>query len=1069
MNSKRLTKLLLFCLVMIGSTLSLLAQDKIVKGIVTDKKTSKPLSGVSIRVKNGTQTAVTDDKGAFSIKVPSSQSVISVSYVGYGIYETKVGTNTSLAIALEEVSGQLDDVIVVGYGSKKRVNIQGAVSTIKAAEIEDLPVANLQSALINRVPGVGVSYSSGKPGSTTNINIRNSITFAGASALQGVTTTPLIVIDGIISNPAQWSQSPNADWMENIDASQIEDITFLKDASAAIYGAAGAKGVVLITTKKGKIGKPKLSYSGYFGTSTEAVKGKTLSAYEHAKFLNDGYEATGAADNLRFSQSDLDSLKGISDDSWFDYFWKAGKVARHTLNFSGGTEKLTLFAGGSYYNEQGNFGITRANKYSFRTGMNAVVADGITANVTFASDYNRERSNNWKNSSTETDDATLRALYLTPKWIPVEIDGKPVGFGGNAAPNNNTSNPWSMLASQNSGTYRDNISQGLSVNASIEWKPNLIKGLSIRAQYGNNTRTANAKGYYPTYLVYLFQPRGQNGLLLSNIPAATPTRRQTSQTDQIEEGTTTSNNYQFFTTVSYAKKFREHDLDVMVGFDQGESESKNILLSRTGQVVAGVDQFWAFNQDPSLLGSIQDVARNPQYFITAKRSYLGRLNYSFKNKYFFEFIGRADASVNFTPDNRWGFFPTFGFGWKISDENFFKDIRFINSLKLRANYGIVGEDRVGSRLWQSRFTQTTGAVFGGSVASGLDPNAYPNPAITWEKSRTLNVGIDATILKNKISLTAEFYQRYTYDGYDAFPASVFPPTSGIPSPVVNYGKQLSWGTEFSIGYRDRIAKDWGFNIDANFGWSNSQVLQSYYNEALLGTYGPDQLGIPNGRDPRTYNGTNTGYISKGILRTQADVDAILTKNPNYLIGGAKPQVGFMDFEDINGDGQINDLDVTTMFERTNTIVGFGITLGVTYKQFKFQTNFNLSIGGKRIYDSEARKAPTTTQNAPAFWADHWSPDNPNGKYPRADAPLARENSTFWVVNGTQSRINNAVLSYQMPKGLSAKLRIPDLRIMITGTNLFSFVNPLKYKDPYTSNFASYPILRTISIGINAGL
>jgi TonB-dependent starch-binding outer membrane protein SusC len=1048
-------------------TVALFAQEVTITGTVTNKENGQPLEGVSVRVKNSTTGTTTNNLGKFTIKAPSSESILTFSYVGFGVFERKAGATGSITIDLERKDDRLEEVVVIGYGSKKRVNVQGSVATIKAADIEDLPVANIQSALINRLPGVGVNFSSGKPGSTTTLNIRNSTTFPGAPT--GVTNQPLIVIDGIIANPTQWAQAPNADWMENIDASQIEDITFLKDASAAIYGAAGAKGVVLITTKKGKAGKPKISYSGYFGVSTEAVKNKTLTAYEHAQFLNDGFELNARPLTERFSQADLDSLRGIPDKSWYDYFWKNGKVQRHTINVSGGTDKVTLFAGGSYYNETGNFGKTQNNKYSFRTGMNATIVDGLSAQVNFASDFNREQSNNWKNANAETDDATIRALYLTPKWIPVEVNGLPVGFGGNAAPNNSTGNPWSMLGVHRSGAYRDAKSQGLSVNASLEWKPKFVKGLSARVQYGNNNRTNNALGYYPTYLVYLFQPRGQNGLLLSDQLAATPTRRVTSQSDQIEEGITTSKNYQFITQLAYGRKFGEHDVDVMVAFDQGEAESKNYLLSKTGQIVAGVDEFWAFSNDPSTLGSIQDALRNPQFFKSSKRSYLSRANYSFKNRYFFEFIGRADASVNFLPTRRWGFFPTVGLGWKISDENFFRDVMFVNSLKLRANVGIVGEDRVGNRLWESRFTQTTGVVIGNSVTGGLDPNIYPNPDITWEKARSLNVGIDATVWDNKINFTADFYHRYNYDGYDTYATNVFPATAGIPPPVVNYGQAISWGSEFSVGYRTRFGKDWGFNADVNFGWSNSQLLQSFYNEALLGTYGPDQIGIAIGRDPRRYNGTNTGYIAKGILRTQADVDAILSKNPNYLIGGAKPQVGFMDFEDINGDGQINDLDITTMYDKTSPAASFGITLGATYKEFKLQMNMNLRIGGKVAYDSEARKVPTTTQNAPAFWADHWTPTNPNGKYPRADAPLARENSTFWLVDGTQSRINNAVLSYQMPKRIAAKLRIPDLRVMVTGTNLFTLINPFKYKDPYTSNFANYPTLRTISLGVNATL
>lgn len=1072
MNRLRLPKPLLLLLLFVACALYSQAQT-VVTGKVTDKETGKPLEGVTVKVKNNATATTTNAEGIFNIRVPSAESVLTFSSVSYMAYETKAG-NGPLNVAIMQSNNKMEDVIVVGYGTKKRVNVQGAVSTIKAAEIEDLPVANLGSALVNRVPGVSVNFSSGKPGSTTTLNLRNSITAPAAfpGGAGGVTSQPLIVIDGIISNPAQWAQSPNADFFENLDASQIEDITFLKDASAAIYGAAGAKGVVLITTKRGKAGKPKITYSGYFGQSTPTVNPKTLTAYEHAKFLNDGFELTGAALTSRFSEADLDSLKGIEDKSWYDYFWKDGKVQRHTINVSGGTDKVTLFAGGSYYNEKGNYGIVSTNKYNFRTGMNAKIAEGFTADVSFATDFNQEESNNHSSASTETDDATIRPLYLTPKWVPVTIGDKLVGFQGanNSSPQNQN---WSFLGVQNSGSYRNSKSQGLAVNASLEWRPKFVNGLAARVQYGRNNRTAIAKGYFAAYTVANLQRRGQNSLLYSGdlvaTPGASPTVR-IANNDQIQEGTTVSENYQLFGTLSYGRKLRDHEFDVMVGFDQSESEASNVLLAKNTQIVAGIDQFWAFSNDPTALGSINEVVRPTQAFITAKRSFLTRANYSFRNKYFLEFIGRADASVNFLPGKRWGFFPTVGLGWKISDENFFKNIYFVNNLKLRATYGLVGEDRLGARLYESRFSQTTGILFGNTATSGLDPSIYPNPSLTWEKARSLNVGFDATVLNNKINITAEFYQRYTYDGYDTYSASVFPPTAGIPPPIVNYYKQLSWGSEFSVGYRTRFGKDWGFNVDANFGMSNSQLMQSYYNETLLGQFGNDQLGILVGRDPRRYNSNNIGYIAKGILRTQAEVDAVLAKNPNYLIGGVKPQVGFMDFEDINGDGQITEAgDATLMFDKTTPVIGFGITFGATYKNFRLSTNMNLSIGGKRFYDSDARLVPTTVRNAPKFWADHWSPDNPNGKFPRADAPLVTANSTFWAVNGTQSRINNMVISYSIPKTLGSKIGIPDLRFMVTGTNLWNIVNPLKYKDPYTSNFGTYPTLRTISLGINASL
>ena len=1060
MNLKRLPVVLLM-LVMTALSFSSFAQEKTITGKVIDPKTNKGLQGANIKVKNGPQATVTNAEGSFTIKVPSSQAVLIITHVGYGVYEIKAGEGTALNITLKETISTLDDVIVVGYGTKKRVNVQGAVSTIKASEIEDLPVANLGSALINRVPGVSVSFASGKPGSTTDIKIRNPVTFANTL---GASTSPLYVIDGIIVNPASYNQSPNPDFFENLDASQIEDITFLKDASAAIYGAAGAKGVILITTKKGKVGKPRISYTGYLGTSNESVKTNTLTAYQHAKYLNDGYEINNTALTSRFTQADLDYLQTLPDRSWHDELWKAGNVVRHTLNVSGGSEKVTFFAGGSYYKENGNYGNITVDKYSIRSGMDAKIIDGLTANISVSTDFNHEERNTLKGANPETDDLSIRALYLTPKWVPVSINGQPVQFNGPNPPGN-----WSMLGLFNSGNYTRNNSQGQMFNASLEYKPKIVPGLSARVQLGKLSRNSADKQYYPTYRVPNFVKKGQLSLFYSDsINATTPVTSITNN-NQMSEGTTTSSSYQLIGTLNYAKKFRDNDFSIMVGMDQSEAQAKNIFLTKFQQLVQGVDEFWAFSNDPTSIASITDAIRNPQSIQFVKRSFLGRADYSFKNRYFAELIARYDASSNFSPENRWGLFPTLGLGWKISDENFFRDIKFVNSLKLRANLGLVGEDRVTNKTYVNRFSQTTGYLFGSTFTNGLDPSIFPNPEATWEKSRTLNVGFDATVLGNRFNVTADFYQRYTYDAFNTIDGSQLPITTGIQSGSKNYAKQLSWGSEFAVSYRGRISHDWGINADINFGWSNSQVLQQYYNAATFGLYGSQGLTNAIGKDPRVYNGNNYGYIYTGILRTQADVDALLSKNPNYTIGNAKPQVGFMTFKDVNNDGKIDDNDITLMYDKTTPVASFGITLGFTYKDFKFQTNLNLSIGGKTFYDGEARKVPTTTQNAPDFWADHWTPDNPNAKYPRADAPLAKETSTFWAVNATSSRINNMVLSYTMPKRLSAKYKIPDMKVLVSGTNLWNLINPLDYKDPYTSTFASYPTLRTISVGLNVSL
>ncbi|TDH27443.1 SusC/RagA family TonB-linked outer membrane protein [Segetibacter sp. 3557_3] len=1064
MNQKRAGRSLALLLLFLSS-FSLFAQERTVTGVITNQENLAPLEGVTVTLKGTTKRTTTNTDGRFTLSVPSNESVLVVSYVGFSEQEVKVGSKTGITVSLIKVDNKMNDVIVVGYGTKRRVNVQGAVSTIKAADIEDLPVANIGSALVNRVPGVSVNFQSGKPGSTTEINIRNSQTL---STFSGLTSQPLYVIDGIVVNPTIYNQSPNPDFFENLDASQIEDITFLKDASAAIYGAAGAKGVILITTKKGKIGKPRLSYSGYLGTSTEAVKPpKTLTAYEHAKFLNDGYALNNRPIVERFSDADLALLREMPDRTWYDDLWHSGKVQRHTLNVSGGSDRVTFFAGGSFYKETGNYGDIKVSKYSLRSGMDAKIIEGLTANISVSTDFNEENRNTLKGANAETDDLSIRALYLTPKWVPLTINGQPTFWNGPNPPGN-----WNMQALFNSGNYTRNRSQGLSVNASLEYKPAFLKGLTAKVQFGKLNRTATDKQYYPAYTVTNFVRRGPtangNTLYTDSINATTPTQRITNN-DQLSEGSTVSGSYQLIGTLSYAQKIRDHEFSVLVGTDQSEADSRNLFLTKLTQLVAGVDEFWAWSNDFANYGSLTDIIRNPQATQFAKRSGISRADYSFKNKYFVEFTGRYDASSNFSPDNRWGFFPTVGVGWKVSDENFMKDFGWLTNLKLRATYGMVGEDRLSNKTYVSRFTQTTGYLFGNTFTNGLDPNIYPNPDATWEKARSFNFGFDAAVLNNKLTITADFYQRYTFDAFAQLDAASVPLTSGLINPVKNYGRQLAWGSEFAVGYRDNFSRDLNFNVDVNFGWSNGQLLQNYYTPINFGLFGSNGLSNPIGKDPRTYNGNNYGYIATGILRSQEEVDALLSKNPNYLIGNQKPQVGFMNYEDINRDGKIDDNDVTLMYGRTTPDAAFGITFGLTYKQFKLQTNMNLVVGGKRLFDSEARKVPTINQNGPAFWNDHWTPENPDAKYPRADAPLIREASTFWAVNGTSARINNMVLSYSLPKALSERFKIPNMRVMLSGTNLWTLINPLKYKDPYTGNFASYPTLRTINLGLNVGL
>lgn len=1024
----------------------LFAQEKKVTGRVLDAD-GKPLQGVTVGIKGTNTNVATDANGTFTITAPSNQSVLKFSSAGLLYQELVIGSRTSLVVTMQKDTKILDDVIVVGYGTKKKSTVVGAVNTIKAEDVEDLPVANLAAALVGRIPGVGVNIVSGKPGAAANISIRNPTTF---SALQGITSNPLYVIDGLTVSKVDF---------DNLDASLIESISFLKDASAAIYGAAGDKGVVIVTTKKGKIGKAKISYSGYYGNSTATEVPKVLSAYDHAVMLNDGYIANNDADNKKFTQSDLNFLASNPYPSWYSQLWKSSGLNRHTLNVSGGSEKITFFAGGNYYNETGNFSDISIQKYGIRSGMNAKVTESVTASVSLNTDYTKDYRTSLKGSNTDNEDLMMRSIYLTPGWVPmVTKSGKP--FNWAAGPN--PPGAWSPLGLINSGDYESNKSQAITLNASIEFKPVFIKGLTAKVQYGKNNRSGTSRQYFPTYTAQNLKkiPTNVNGLLYSDIDS---TVAKITNTDRLQQGTSYSNSYQLIGTLAYAKKIKDHDFDVMVGSEQTEGEGDSYLTYRNTQLIPGVDQMFAFDQSTTTV-QLNGASES------GKRSYFGRANYNFSGKYFAEVVGRYDGSAYFPADNRWGLFYSYGLGWKISDENFFrKNITFINSMKLRANWGLTGDDRVNNYQYIARFTQTTGMLFGTTVTSGLDPNIYPNPNITWEKAKTQNYGVDITLLKNHLNISVDFWARHTYDGYDDYGLTGFPYTTGIATGISNYDIQNNWGNEFSINYTGNINKQWGINVGLNFGTSNDQLIQSYYSpSASLGTINEYNL-LKTGKSSHKYTGNNYGYISTGMIRTQSEVDAILAKNPNYTINGVKPQAGFLNYADINNDGKIDGNDITTMYNDISPVVGANFNIGVTYKTFRLSATIGLTVGGKKVFDSEARKVPTTNQSAPDFWKDHWTPDNTGAKYPRADAPLAKELSTFWVIDGTACRVNNMVLSYALPKNISSRYKIPDFRAFLTGTNLWNIVNPYSYKDPSTGSFAAYPTLRTISLGLNVTL
>lgn len=1046
MNSKLLRTLkgivvlsLLFCA-------SSYAQVKKITGKVTDSSDGGPMPGVNVSIKGQPSNVATNVDGMYTIQADPATDALVFSYIGFKRQTIVLAGKTTLNVSLASDNADLDEVIVVGYGTKKKSEILGSVASITGAEVMDIPAPNIAGALRNRIAGVGVSQASGRPGSAITLNIRNS---TASETVAGATAEPLYIIDGI-------TVDRNA--FDAIDASMVENISFLKDASAAIYGAAGAKGVVLVTTKRGKIGKPGISYNGYMGVSDASRTPEMLSGLEHATLLNDTYKLYNSSESAFFTQSDLDYIAGTNYKSWYDELWKSATTQRHNLSISGGSDKITFFVGGSYQNENGNYAGLKVDKYGFRSGLTATIVEGLKADIAFNVDHNVRES---QNTVSENDAGFFESIISVPRWVPISFDGVPVNF--------NNGSPRNPLAVLQSGYYENRKSQAYRVNASLTYQPKFLKGLNAKLQVSQGGGNSSSTQYEPPYKLFNFLRVGNNSSIYINQPdPVTPSIDAVSVANsKVMPGLGRDNSYQGFFTLQYGKTLGLHTFDAIVGGEQTESDSENLSVYWRNQLIPEADDWWAF--DPNTL-----TRQNRDIFQSTKRSFFGRFSYDFNKKYLIEGVARLDASSNFASGNRWGLAPSIGLGWVVSQENFFKNnVSFVNFLKLKFNYGIVGDDRVTERLWQERYQVdvSNGYLFGGYNGNGLNPSVFPNPDITWEKKETINAGVEASFFDSRLDIGVEFFRNRTFDGFDRGNNNRYPLYAGFTAPVINYREAYNWGSEFSISYRANLAKDLKLSTSINFSYGNSVVDRMIYAPGNLQENRPNQwLALSFGTDPRKYNANNIGLKTLGMFRTQAEIDAFLLKNPNYTLYGVVPQPGWLYYEDANGDGVVNDLDMAPMYNNTNSFFASGISLNLSYKDFSLSTNILARLGGKVFYDSRSRIAPSNTRNILSIWQDRWTTDNPSeGKYPRFDDPSLTRNSDFWAVDGTTIRVNNMTLSYKVPSRLANRLGLGGARILATGNNLWTIVNPLKYKDPYTSSAYDYPILRTLSLGLSVNL
>ena len=1089
------------CLVfLLAFTLSAYAQNtRTVTGTVMDDL-GEPIIGAAVKVVDSPVGTVTDIDGKFSLSVKEG-SKLTISFIGY-ISQTITNLNNPKIVLMEDVA-KLDEVVVVGYGTQKMKNVTGAIETLSTDEIKDLSVGSLGDALSGMMSGLHVSSGGGRPGSTPSLQIRQSSinTSVTPTSTRGgdADPSPLYVIDDFISTEEAFN---------NLDVSEVESITVLKDASAAVYGARAAYGVILVKTKRGKVGTPSISYNGQFGFTDALKLPKMLSAYDYGRIYN-AARAAGTStsdtesDNLRtqyFQTDELDTMRGLNYDL-VDKEWSAAWTQRHSLNINGGTDKATYFAGASYFSQEGNMGRLDYDRWNFRAGVNANIGKWTKASFQISGDMGEQ--NNARNGiSGGGTDADFNSLMTHLPFVPDYIGGRPVVYTGmqNVSSNLTAVQLYNFRAVQNSPDNTENQTNNMSINGSLEhdfgwfkW----TKGLKLKASYSRNIVNGKSNNIGTKINVYRLLNRGGSGghLYTGDDIDLDESNFGTFTLDNGNLLTRTMNktdSYQMNLTLSYARQFGLHNVSGLFSIEKAESEYEYV----TGNITDPFS-FTDGQSNSTATGATQTTTFSRTE--SGMLSYIGRLNYSYADKYLFEFLLRSDASTKFAPENYWGMFPSWSAGWVMSEESWFnKEKLGIDFLKIRGSFGILGRDNIQPWLWTQLYSRNAdkGPVFGTSsnTSSGASfqmPQRGVNRDVHWDKTYKTNLGIDVRMLDNRFGITLDAYYDMGRELFTTFTGTSFYPTTvGTQATPENFGEVDTYGVELTLNWKDKIGKDFSYWVKLTTGYSDNKIKEAGFQA----TPGFDDIV----RGERSDRGV-WGYECLGMFRSYQEIEEYFaTNNITSYLGNSKENIhpGTLIYRDVRGqrnadgsygekDGVIDENDYVKISHRANNPYGLTMNFGASYKNFSFSAQFGASWGAYALMQTNLRQESYSNmeyKNVSAIWKDMYIYEdvldasgnvtaamNRNAKYPNLKySAINGQASTFWKVSAANIRLRNLTVAYNLPKEWMKPLGISSCRLNLTCQNLLSFYNPYDggVWDTWAGTYGNYPNLRKFTLGVN---
>ncbi len=1021
-----------------------ISNDVTVSGNVTDEN-GEGLPGASVLVKGTTIGTTTNLDGNYKLSVPEGTTLV-ISFVGYKTQEIELGNRTVVDVKLAPDAETLEEVVVVGYGTQKKATLTGSAVTLNATELESIPTAQLSNNIAGRVPGVQSITNSGLVGAPSSINIR------------GTNTEALYVIDNVISDKSQF---------DVLDPNEIENISFLKDAAtAAIYGARAAGGVVVVTTKSGKPGKVRFTYNNNFatGSPTEPIQDYTAEQqiiHRNNQQINNGNPAP-------FGPEVLEWARGLDYRDVNDEIFKDPTSQQHSLSLSGGTEDVSYFISSGFNKSSGTYHNTNFNRYNFRAKIDAKVNEYLTIGTNISG--NRRETDrfywpyDWDNGEGFTVADFYRSTFnwsrLAPHYTKIDgtpttsqdPDGYPVSFGG--------FNPVEIV---NSDSYRRIAYNTFNANLNLKLDIPKVEGLSLEVLGNYRQDTRNQKNYVLHNRSYEIQPVGTSGAD-QFIPGPINFNRVVTNNlarsfEGIDEAVSLNERYQINTFLRYTTTIGKHGINFMAGSEVAEVSSKSLNGSANEFLSRSIDQILATQ------GSSERRYFNGGEGNTGRVSYFGRLNYDYAEKYIAEFSFRSDGSYIFPKGNRFGFFPSVSAAWRVSEENFF-DIDPISNLKVRFSVGTTGFDQVAPFQFQNNFTKGNSYLFASGLSAGITtPGTIPNTNITWETHKTTNFGMDFGFWQDKLTFAFDIFTNNITDVL-ASQVTTIPQTFGSGLPQVNIAERKVNGYEMIIQYKGNIGNDITFKVGANMGYARNEWVSYPEAEGILDI---------NSRIGRASNPL-VGYVSKGIIRDQATLDAL---PDGFTQFGREPELGVILFEDINGqdfsegpDGKIDGFDRKIISENTAPRVNYGVNGGLSWKGLTLDVLFQ----GVGPYDKYVRTLNTTggvfqIDDRPYFelWTDAYSADNTDGAYPKivgwGRPELGHAASTFWKRNGAYIRLKNVNLSYVLPTDLIGKIGVERMSVFVNATNLF-VISGYDLHDPEQNTLDSFPIMKSVSGGIS---